>query len=130
MKLALMAGDMIPAEDLRPMGFEAVQTFFGSGQGNQEDSRDPSPDDVDQVLRAGDTALAAMALHIGLVGPQGRIPADVDRAVRCVGKTAELKGRFGANEKPLMIWHPSQYPANPGVDDHAVFEGLTDAPDA
>ena len=127
MKLALMAGDMVPAGELRSLGFEAVQMFFASGQGNQDDSGDPSPDDVDEVLRAGDTSLAAMAFHIGLVGPQGRIPADVDRAVRCVEKTAELKGRFGANEKPLAIWHPSQYPAEPGVDDNAVFQGLCEA---
>ena len=127
MKLALMAGDMIPAEELRPLGFEAVQMFFGSGGGDGGDSGDPSPERIDEVLRAGDMALAAMTLHVDLVGPQGRIQADVDRAVRCVEKTAALKGRFGANEKPLMIWHPSGYPAGPGIDDNAVFQGLCEA---
>jgi sugar phosphate isomerase/epimerase len=127
MKLALMAGDMVPARELRSLGFEAIQVFFASGQSGQDGSRDPTPDDVDEALRAGGTALAAMALHVDLVGPQGRIPADVDRAVRCVAKTAELDGRFGANEKPVMIWHPSQYPADPGVDDSAVFQGLCEA---
>lgn len=127
MKLALMAGDMVPAAELRPLGFEAVQMFFGSGGGDQGDSGDPSPERIDEVLQAGDMALAAMTLHVDLVGPQGRIQADVDRAVRCIAKTAALNGRFGANEKPVMIWHPSGYPADPSVDDQAVFQGLCEA---
>ena len=44
------------------------------------------------------------------------------RLVRCVEKTADLGGRFGGNEPPVLVWHPSGYPD--GVDDRAVFDGL------
>lgn len=125
MKLALMVGDMVPATELRSLGFEAVQMFFGMGE--QAEASDPSPEAVDETLRPGGMALAAMTLHVDLVGPQGCIPADVDRAVRCVEKTAALEGRFGDNEKPLMIWHPSGYPDGPDVDDQVVFLGLCEA---
>jgi len=130
MKLGLMAGDvgrLVQADELRPLGFEAVQAFFGFGEGATAEEGDPSPDVLDALLDAGDAALAAMTLHVDLVGPAGRKDADVARAVRCVEKTAALEGRFGANARPVMIWHPSGYPAGSGIDDRAVFEGLCDA---
>ena len=125
MELALMAGNIVPPSELRELGFAAVQVFFGMGA--QAESGDPSPEKVDEVLNAGGMALAAMTLHVDLVGPHGAIQADVERAVRCVEKTAALNGRFGANAKPVMIWHPSGYPSQPDVDDRAVFEGLCEA---
>ena len=128
MKLALMAGaigEIVEAEELRQLGFEAVQAFFGMGP--QGDPEDPTPDELDALLRSGDVALAAMTLHTDLVGVEGMVQADVDRAIRCVKKTAALEGRFGDNEKPLLIWHPSAYPEAPDVDDRVVFEGLCDA---
>ena len=125
MRLGLMAGDTVPAAELKGLGFEAVQMFFGGGADG--DDKDPAPADIDGVLRAGDTALAAMTLHVDLVDAGGRVDADVERAVRCVAKTAALDGRFGANPAPLMIWHPSGYPEGPDTDDRAVFEGLCSA---
>ncbi|MFH1567982.1 MAG: sugar phosphate isomerase/epimerase family protein [Gemmatimonadota bacterium] len=125
MKLGLMQGDTVPAAQLRSLGFEAVQMFFGGGADG--DAKDPAAAAIDQVLAAGNTALAAMTLHVDLVGPRGRVDADVARAVRCVGKTAALGGRFGDNPRPVMIWHPSGYPAGEGLDDRAVFSGLVSA---
>jgi len=125
MKLGLMAGDIVAAAELRDLGFEAVQMFFHGGANG--DSGDPKPADIDAVLNAGNTALAAMTLHADLVGPQGAIQADIERTIRCVKKTAALKGRFGANPKPVLVWHPSGYPDAPQVDDRAVFEGLCQA---
>ncbi len=66
MKLALMVGDMVPATELRSLGFEAVQMFFGMGE--QAEASDPSPEAVDETLRPGGMALAAMTLHVDLVG--------------------------------------------------------------
>lgn len=126
MEFAVMPGDMIPAAELRPLGFEAMQMFFAWEKGTGDDD-DPPPEKIDETLKPGDLALAAMTLHVDLVGPQGAIEADVGRAIRCVGKTAALDGRFGANERPLMIWHPSGYPGGPEIDDQAVFLGLCDA---
>jgi sugar phosphate isomerase/epimerase len=120
-----MAGDIVAAAELRDLGFEAVQMFFHGGANG--DSGDPKPADIDAVLNAGNTALAAMTLHADLVGPQGAIQADIERTIRCVKKTAALKGRFGANPKPVLVWHPSGYPDAPQVDDRAVFEGLCQA---
>lgn len=125
MKLGLMNGETVPRAELRSLGFEAVQMFFGGGADG--DDQDPSPEAVDEVLKAGDTALAAMTLHVDLVGSEGCISGDVDRAIRCVEKTAALDGRFGDNERPLLIWHPSGYPDGEEVDDRAVFEGLCQA---
>lgn len=125
MRLGLMAGDTVPATELKDLGFEAVQMFFGSGADG--DAKDPSPEAVDAVLQAGDTALAAMTLHVDLVDAGGALEADVERAVRCVAQTAALAGRFGANPTPLMVWHPSGYPEAPDTDDNAVFEGLCSA---
>ena len=125
MKLALMHGDVVPAAELRSLGFEAVQVFFGGG--SESDAADPTPEEVDRILETGGTVLAAMTLHVDLVGPRGIVRADVDRAKRCVDKTAALVGRFGDNEKPLLIWHPSAYPEDRDVDDRAVFDGLCEA---
>lgn len=128
MKLAMMAGDVdniLSAEELRPLGFEAVQMFFGSGPDG--DPQDPSPGEIDARLQAGDVALAAMTLHVDLVDAQGAVEADVARAVRCVTKTAALAGRFGDNEQPVLIWHPSGYPEAPDIDDEVVVQGLCDA---
>ena len=121
MKLALMRGDLLSPAEMRPEGFEAVQMFFGWGA--DEDAQDPSAEDIDKVLQAADIALAAMTLHVDLVGPKGMVRDDVARLVRCVEKTAALEGRFGDNARPVLVWHPSGYPEE-GVDDRAVFEGL------
>jgi sugar phosphate isomerase/epimerase len=128
MKLAMMAGDVgsiVSADELRDLGFEAVQMFFGAGP--KGDVQDPDIEEVDARLQAGDVALAAMTLHVDLVGPQGALEDDVARAVRCVEKTAALAGRFGDNEAPLLIWHPSPYPEAPNVDDEKIVQGLCDA---
>jgi sugar phosphate isomerase/epimerase len=125
MKLALMHGEIVPANELRSLGFEAVQVFYGGG--NDGDEKDPSPVVIDQIQKSGDTALAAMTLHVDLVGPNGSIDADVQRALRCVEKTAALSGRFGENETPILVWHPSEYPAEAEVNDSVVFDGLCDA---
>ncbi len=128
MQLALMAkdvGTLISPDEVQSLGFKAVQAFFGSGSSG--DDKDPAPEDIDELLMRADTALAAMTLHVDLVGPQGAIQSDVERAIRCVEKTAELEGRFGENETPILIWHPSAYPDVPDVDDSVVFEGLCEA---
>ena len=123
MKLGLMRGEIVPRAELRSLGFEAVQLFFASGS---DDDEDPTADEIDAVLNEGDTALAAMTLHVDLVGPQGAVTADVERAMCCVDKTADLDGRFGDNTKPLLIWHPSGYPTEP-ASDKVVFDGLCEA---
>jgi len=125
MKMALMVGDTVPDAELRSLGFEAVQMFFGWDK-NSVDG-DPTTEAIDTKLKAGNVALAAMTLHIDLVGPKGCIPAEVERAIHRVEKTAALKGRFGANEKPLMIWHPSGYPQESVMKDRDVFNGLCEA---
>jgi sugar phosphate isomerase/epimerase len=128
MKLAMMAGGvdaLVIASELRSLGFEALQLFFGSGPDGDAD--DPAPEAVDALLQAGDVALAAMTLHVDLVDAGGRVQVDVDRAIRCVEKTAALDGRFGDNDAPVMIWHPSGYPEAPEVDDQRVFQGLCEA---
>ena len=121
MKLALMPGDLLSPAEMRSEGFEAVQMFFGGGADG--DATDPSVEGIDKVLQAADIALAAMTLHVDLVGPKGMVREDVERLVRCVEKTAALEGRFGDNPRPVLVWHPSGYPEE-GVDDQALFEGL------
>ena len=121
MKLALMPGDLLSAAEMRSEGFEAVQMFFGGGADG--DARDPSAENIDKALQTADVALAAMTLHVDLVGPKGVVREDVAKLVRCVEKTAALEGRFGDNPRPVLVWHPSGYPEE-GVDDRAVFEGL------
>ncbi len=123
MKLGLMPGT--PAAEMRELGFEAVQLFFANNR--TDDEADPSVEAIDKALDGGKVALAAMTLHIDLVGPQGAIQPQIDRAVRMVSRTAALKGRFGDNKKPIMVWHPSGYPNAPDVDDQAVFRGLCTA---
>ena len=56
MKIGVMPDSIVPAEELRGLGFEAVQMFFGGGADG--DPGDPSPAAVDQTLAAGDIALA------------------------------------------------------------------------
>ena len=131
MKLGMMApgvGKLITAGELQPLGFEAVQMFFGDGPDG--DQHDPAPDAIDVLLHAGNVALAAMTLHVDLVDARGKVAADVERAIRCVDKTAALDGRFGDNETPVLIWHPSDYPEAPETDDDRVFHGLCEALDA
>ena len=124
MKLGLMPGDAVPATEMRSLGFDALQMFYGWNR--QDDDGDPTDADFDAALNPGELDLAAMTVHIDLVGPQGAIQGDVDRAVRLVHKTAALKARCGDNEKPILVWHPSGYPEGEGVDvdDAAVFKGL------
>ncbi len=124
MKLGLMRGDTVPASELKELGFEAVQMFFGGGA--EGDGEDPSEQIVDETLAAGDTCLAAMTLHVDLVNAEGRVDADVDRLVRCVHKTAALNGRFGDNPRPILVWHPSGYPADcqSTENDRNIFDGL------
>ena len=121
MKLALMPGRLLSAAEMRSEGFEAVQMFFGGGADG--DARDPSVENIDKALQTADVALAAMTLHVDLVGPQGMVREDVTRLMRCVEKTSVLEGRFGDNARPVLVWHPSGYPEE-DVDDRAVFEGL------
>ena len=120
MKLGMMPGDTLAPDEVRKEGFEAVQLFFGGGADG--DGKDPSVRDVDEVLQAADIALAAMTLHVDLVGPSGAVKGDVERLLRCVEKTAALDGRFGDNERPILVWHPSGYPED--ADDRAVHAGL------
>ena len=121
MKLALMPGRQLSAAEMRSEGFEAVQMFFGGGADG--DARDPSVENIDKALQTADIALAAMTLHVDLVGPTGMVREDVIKLMRCVEKTAALAGRFGDNPRPVLVWHPSGYPEE-GVDDRVVFEGL------
>ena len=123
MKIGLMNDTVVPAEERRALGFNAVQLFFGMG--DNADENDPTPDKVDHTL--GGLALAAMTLHIDLIGPNGLKPEDVVRAVACVEQTATLKDKIGDNEKPIMVWHPSGYPEAPEVSDEALFQGLVEA---
>ena len=122
MKFALMPGETLPPDQVRSEGFEAVQLFFAGGADG--DAKDPSVEDIDKILQAANVALAAMTLHIDLVGATGLIEADVERLQRCVDKTAALDGRFGDNENPVLVWHPGGYPEDKGCDDRAVFSGL------
>lgn len=123
MKLGLMPGT--PAAEMKALGFEALQLFYGWNR--QDDAGDPSPEAIDGELRPGNLALAAMTVHIDLVGPKGEIQADVDRAIRLISRTAALRGRFGDNEKPVLVWHPSEYPQAADADDGAIFRGLCSA---
>ena len=119
MKLGVMPGDTIPAPELKPEGFDAMQLFWGMGE--DAASKDPSVETIDATLQEGDLALAAMTLHIDLVGPQGLIEFEVERTVHCVERTAALSGRFGDTPQPILVWHPSGYPSGDGLDDVAVF---------
>lgn len=122
MKLGLMQVHPLQPNELRSLGFDAIQLFF---QGNQhDDGLDLSTSEINETLNAGDVALAAMTLHMDLVGPRGAVQVDIERAVRCVSKTAALKGRFGDNEKPVLVWHPSGYPEDDDADDQGVVDGL------
>ena len=109
--------------ELRAQGFEALQMFFGGGADG--DAHDPSPEKVGETLAAGDLALAAMTLHVDLVGPAGRVEADVQRAVRCVRRAAALDGHYGDNPRLILVWHPSGYPEE--ADGRKVFATLVSA---
>ena len=123
MKLGLMPGT--PAARMRSLGFEAVQLFYGSNR--TDDDADPTVEQIDEALGDGTVALAAMTLHMDLVGPSGALQNEIERTARVVGKTAALGRRFGANKRPVLVWHPSGYPDAAGVDDDVVFRGLCDA---
>ena len=122
MKLGVMPGDTIPARELRSEGFDGMQLFWGMGE--DAEAKDPSADKVAETLAAGDLALTAMTLHIDLVGPQGCIESDVQRTGQLVERTAALTDCFGDTPQPILVWHPSGYPAGEGLDDIAVFDGL------
>ena len=102
MKLGLMPGNTVPMTEMKSLGFDAMQMFYGwdPASGNVH----PSAQSVDETLQPGGVALAAMTMHIDLVGPRGCLPAEVDQAVRCVQHTATLNGRFGDSPKPILIW--------------------------
>ena len=104
MKLALMPGETVPRSELTELGFFAMQMFWGHGPDGDKD--DPTAEAIDALLEEGQIALAAMTLHVDLVGPQGEIAGDVDRLIRCVEKTAALEGRFGENERPILVGIP------------------------
>ena len=127
MKLGVMPGDTIPAPELKGEGFDAMQLFWGMGE--DAAAKDPTAESIASTLAAGDLALAAMTLHIDLVGPQGRVDADVERTVGLVSRTAGLAAHKGDNPRPILVWHPSGYPEGEGsgVDDVAVFDGLCSA---
>lgn len=119
MKIGLMPGT--PATEMRALGFEAEQMFFAGGE---NDAADPSAEKIADELRPGNIALAAMTIHVDLVGPAGVIQAQVDRAIRLVAKVANLRSLIGDNPRPILVWHPSGYPAGQNVDDAAIFGGL------
>lgn len=125
MKLGVMPGDTIPAAELKTEGFDAMQLFWGMG--DNAAAKDAEPAQIAATLAAGDLDLAAMTLHIDLVGPRGRIDADVERAVGLVGRTASLDIHKGDNPRPILVWHPSRYPELEGLDDGSVFDGLCSA---
>ena len=116
----LMPGETVLVQT-KGLGFFAMQMFWGHGPDGDKTILQPK---LLMPLQEGRIALAAMTLHVDLVGPQGEIAGDVDRLIRCVEKTAALEGRFGENERPILVWHPSGYPEGEDVDDGAVFEGL------
>ncbi|MDA0710391.1 MAG: TIM barrel protein [bacterium] len=125
MKIGVMPGDTIPAAELKAEGFDVMQLFWGMGV--DAAARDPEPEKIAATLAAGDLDLAAMTLHIDLVGPRGRIEADIERTVDLVSRTASLAAHKGDNPRPILVWHPSGYPAGEGLDDGAVFDGLCSA---
>ena len=92
MKLALMRGDLLSPAEMRPEGFEAVQMFFGWGA--DEDAQDPSAEEVDKVLQAADIALAAMTLHVDLVGPKGASPGRCRKAGALRGEDRGARRAF------------------------------------
>ena len=123
MKMGLMPGT--PGAEMRALGFDAVQLFFTGNR--QDDAADPDDAAIRATLAPGNLALAAMTVHLDLVGPHGIIQGDVDRALRLVTRTAAFKDVIGDNPRPIFVWHPSAYPAADDVDDAAVFRGLCDA---
>jgi len=125
MKLGVMPGDIIPSSELKAEGFDAMQLFWGKG--DDAAANDAEPAKIAATLAAGNLDLAAMTLHIELVGPHGRIDADVERALELVGRTASLDIHKGDNPRSILVWHPSGYPESEGLDDRAIFDGLCGA---
>ena len=128
MKLGLMkleVGQGTPANEMRDLGFDAVQLHFSPNQ--KDDAADPTDDEIKASLNPGNIALAAMTVHIDLVNSRGLVQADVDRMVRLVSRTAALKPLIGDNPRPILVWHPSGYPEAADIDDVAVFKGLVTA---
>ena len=125
MKLGLMPGEIVPHTELKDLGFYAMQMFFGGGSDGETD--DPTRESIEDVLTRSQLNLAAMTLHVDLVGPTGMVSKDVDRLESCVEKTAQLEGLFGDNPQPILVWHPSGYPQGEEIDDVAVFNGLCEA---
>lgn len=125
MKLGLMPGEIVPHSELRDLGFSAMQMFFGGGSDGE--ANDPTRENIENILNQSRLDLAAMTLHVDLVGPNGLVAKDVDRLEACVAKTAQLEGLFGDNPNPILVWHPSEYPQGEEVDDLAVFDGLCEA---
>ncbi|MDA0711832.1 MAG: TIM barrel protein [bacterium] len=125
MKLGVMPGDTLPATELKTEGFDAMQLFWGAG--DDAPAKDPEPEKIAATLAAGNLDLAAMTLHIDLVGPRGRIDADVERTIDLVGRTAALDIHKGDNPRSILVWHPSGYPKGEGLDDRAIFDGLCSA---
>ncbi len=123
MQLGLMPGT--PPEEMRALGFVALQQFFASNK--QDDADDPGNDQIREALGTPPLALSAMTVHSDLVNGAGVVPADVARVVRLVRRTAALRGAFGDNPKPILVWHPSGYPADAEAADHAIFAGLVTA---
>ena len=120
--MASGVGSIVEPDELRSLGFHAVQMFFGSGPDG--DGQDPSIAEIDAFLRRTDAVLAAMTLHVDLVDAGGAVPGDIARTIRCLEKTAALKGHFGDHETPVLIWHPSAYPDGSDADDRVIFAGL------
>jgi sugar phosphate isomerase/epimerase len=122
MKLGVMPGDTIPAQELKAEGFDGMQLFWGMGE--DAASKDLTTESIDTTLSAGDLALTAMTLHIDLVGAAGVMEEEVERTVQLVQRTAALGGRFGDTPQPILVWHPSGYPSGEDLNDVAVFDGL------
>ncbi len=127
MKLGLMPGEVVPHEELRGLGFHAMQMFFGGDSDGE--INDPTRESIEDILSRSELDLAAMTLHVDLVGPVGLLRKDVDRLETCVEKTAQLEGLFGDNPQPILVWHPSGYPQGEDLDDLAIFNGLCEALD-
>ena len=95
MRLALMNGEMVPREELRSLGFEAVQVFFGHGSDGAKE--DPSVAAVDGILEAGDTRLAAMTLHVDLVGVVSNTSAIGARVRVVAGGSSQIREVSGGS---------------------------------
>jgi sugar phosphate isomerase/epimerase len=123
MKLGLMQGT--PANEMREMGFDAVQLHFGVNQ--KDDAADLTDDEIKASLNPGNIALAGLTVHIGLVDSRGLVQIEIDRMLRLVDRAAAVKNLVGDNPRPILVWHPNSYPEAADTDDAAVFKGLVSA---